>query len=131
MIPLGIEPSTFWLVVQCFNQLCHCLDCINNTMIMHSRSEAMSELTAKYRRNILLILNSQQATVQKACGRNHLHISTSLTPHSNWLIMNNECKLPYDWSSYTTVTEEFTHRMSCAVKPCQFTFEVGLSCPTK
>jgi hypothetical protein len=54
---------------------------------------------------------------QKACGRSHSHRSMFITEQCYLLIMNRGCKLPHDWSSYTMLIEELTHRMPCAVKP--------------
>jgi hypothetical protein len=42
---------------------------------------------------------------KKACGRNHLHISTFTTQHSHWVITYLGCKLYYDWSLYAMPAE--------------------------
>jgi hypothetical protein len=52
-----------------------------------------------------------------AYSRSHIHMSMFLTQHCYWLIINCSCTLSHNWSSYTTMTEEWTHRKSRAAKP--------------
>jgi hypothetical protein len=75
------------------------------------------ESIANYYSSVPSILKAGMHVIgQKACGRSHLFISMFITQPGYWLIMNHGFKLPYDWSLYTTLTEEWNCRMSYAVK---------------
>jgi len=49
-------------------------------------------------------------------GRSHLQRSILLTEWCYWLSITHSSMLSYVWSVYTSLVEEWTYRMSCAVK---------------
>jgi len=127
-------PTPFWILSLGFVFTTMSLGCMNNTMIMHSGSESVSESSVNYCSRVLLILKfTVHVTGHKAYGRSHLHVNTFLT-HFCCMIMNHGCELLNDLSLYTTtavkvfialstvivfqdlLSDEWIHRMSYAVK---------------
>jgi len=49
-------------------------------------------------------------------GRSHLQRSILLTEWCYWLSITHSSVLSYVWSAFTSLVEEWTYRMSCAVK---------------
>jgi len=61
---------------------------MNNTMIMHSGSESVSESSVNYCSSVLMILKlTMHVTGHKAYGRSYLHVNTFLT-HFCCMIMD-------------------------------------------
>jgi hypothetical protein len=88
---------------------------MNNTMIMHTGSESVSESSVYYCSRVLFILKLvMHVTGHKAYGKSLLHVNTFLT-HFCSMIVNHGYELLNDLSSYATMAVKVLIALSSVI----------------